>query len=250
MSYEKGKPIERWGRKVTGLKGKPHGSGIANISCGQRNSFFTSTYRVLGSPGIKPIIARRYEPRHTQVSILMKLSTFSVKNSCKLALVSVAVLGVLGTPGVFAAAVNDTATTSATVVTPIAIVDAQNLDFGEFAAGTGGTVVLTTGGAASPTGDVVLTSGTGAAAQFTVTGQADASFSIGVADDNLTHSDEVTTMALVTTHDLDGVSENNPASGTLTLGTQTLYVGGTLTVGNAQTVGVYLGTITATVNYN
>ncbi len=180
----------------------------------------------------------------------MKLIKFSVRSSCTFALASVAVLGALSTSNVFAAAASDTATTTATVVTPIAIADAQNLNFGEFAAGTGGTVVLTTAGGASATGDVVLTGGTSAAAEFTVTGQADASFSIGVADNNLTHTDTVTTMALATTHDLDGASENNPASGTLTLGTQTLYVGGTLTVGNAQTVGVYSGTITATVNYN
>ena len=179
----------------------------------------------------------------------MKRSIDSSRTSL-LALAAIAALGMFVSADILAAAVNDTATTTATVVTPIAIVDAQNLDFGEFAAGTGGTVVLSTGGAASPTGDVVLTGGTSAAAQFTITGQADASFSVGVADNNLTHTDTVTTMAFATTHDLDGASENNPASGTLTLGTQTLYVGGTLTVGNAQTVGVYSGTITATVNYN
>lgn len=180
----------------------------------------------------------------------MKLINFSVRSSCMVALASVAVLGALSASNTFAAAANDTATTTATVVTPIAIADAQNLNFGEFAAGTGGTVVLTTAGGASASGDVVLTGGTSAAAEFTVTGQADASFSIGVADNNLTHTDTVTTMALATTHDLDGASENNPNSGTLILGTQTLYVGGTLTVGNAQTVGVYSGTVTATVNYN
>lgn len=180
----------------------------------------------------------------------MKLSIFSKKAFYQAALTSAVVLGTLSAANVFAAAASDTATTSATVVTPITIVDAQNLNFGSFSAGTGGTVVLTTGGVGSKTGDVVLTGGTRAAARFTVSGQADASFSIGVADNNLTHTDTVTTMALVTTHDLDGASQNSPASGTLTLGTQTLYVGGTLTVGNAQTVGVYSGTITATVNYN
>ena len=178
------------------------------------------------------------------------LSVLFTQNIYRFALTSIAVSGALCTPNALAAPASDTATTSATVVTPIAIVDAQNLNFGEFAAGTGGTVVLTTGGAASATGDVVLTGGTATAAQFTVTGQADASFSIGIADDDLTHTDNVTTMALATTHDLDGTSQDNPASGTLTSGTQTIYVGGTLTVGNAQTTGVYSGTITATVNYN
>lgn len=180
----------------------------------------------------------------------MIISRFLRTSYSKVSLLVISLVATAYTPYSFAAPANDTATTSATVVTPIAIAQAQNLSFGEFAAGTGGTVVLTTGGAASPTGDVVLTGGTTTAAQFTVTGQTGATFSISVTDNDLTHTDTVTTMAFATTHDLDATSQNNPASGTLTGGTQTLYVGGTLTVGNAQTVGVYSGTVTATVNYN
>lgn len=182
----------------------------------------------------------------------MRNSIYSAKKSL-VTLASTLVLGALFTSNAFAAAASDTATTSATVVTPIGIVNAQNLAFGEFAAGTGGTVVLTTGGAASASGDVVLTGGTGAAAQFTVTGQADASFSIGISDDDLSYTDgaaTTSTMTLATIHDLDGATQDSPASGTLTLGTQTLYVAGTLTVGSAQVPGAYTGTITATVNYN
>lgn len=184
----------------------------------------------------------------------MRNSIYSAKKSL-VTLASTLVLGALFTSNAFAAAASDTATTSATVVTPIGIVNAQNLAFGEFAAGTGGTVVLTTGGAASASGDVVLTGGTGAAAQFTVTGQANASFSIGISDDDLSYTDgaatpTTSTMTLATIHDLDGATQDSPASGTLTLGTQTLYVAGTLTVGSAQAVGAYTGTITATVNYN
>ena len=180
----------------------------------------------------------------------MKWSNFFLKKSYKAALFSAFILGVVNAPNSIAAAVSDTAATGATVVTPIAIAQAQDLSFGELSAGTGGTVVLTTAGAASATGDVVLTGGTPAAAQFTVTGQSGASFSISVSDNELTHTDTVTTMALATTHDLDGATQDDPASGTLTGGTQTIYVGGTLTVGNAQTTGVYSGIVTATVNYN
>lgn len=190
---------------------------------------------------------------HIRMEFKMKNSIYSAKSTYTLGLASALVLGALVTSNVFAAAASDTATTSATVVTPITIVDAQNLSFGQFAAGTGGTVVLTTGGAASATGDVVLTGGTKAAAKFTVSGQADATFSIGISDNELTHTTITTTpptMALATKHDLDGSTGNSPASGTLTLGTQTIYVGGTLTVASTQAVGAYSGTITATVNYN
>jgi hypothetical protein len=181
----------------------------------------------------------------------MKTSkSFAFKKTCAFAAGAFAMVGALTASNVFAAAASDSATTSATVVTPIDITVAQNLTFGEFAAGTGGTVVLTTGGAASVTGDVLLTAGTPAAAQFTVTGEADETYSISIVDDDLTHTDTTTVMALAITHDVDGSSEDDPAVGTLTLGTDTIYVGGTLTVGSGQLVGVYSGTITATVNYN
>lgn len=180
----------------------------------------------------------------------MKLSTFSKKDFGKLALASAVVVGTFAASPSFAAAVSDDATSTATVVAPIAITKAQDMSFGEFSAGTGGTVVLTTAGAASETGDVVLTGGTATAAQFTVTGQTDASFSISVTDDELTHTDTTTTMTLATAHDLDATSSDSPVSGTLALGTQTIYVGGTLTVAADQLPGVYSGTVTATVNYN
>lgn len=187
----------------------------------------------------------------------MKSSTFFLKGSRLLkgsrqfALASVTVVGALAISSSFAAAVSSTATTNGEVVEPIAIATAQNLSFGKFSAGTGGTVVLSTAGAASSTGDVVVTGGTAMAAQFTVTGSADASFSIAVADDDLTHTtDALKVMTLTTTHDLDGTTGGNPTSGVLTLGTQTIYVGGTLTVASNQAGGVYSGTITATVNYN
>jgi spore coat protein U-like protein len=186
----------------------------------------------------------------------MKMSTgpstrLVLGKSCKPGALAIVMSATLIVSSVFAAAASDTATTSATVVTPIAINDAQNLSFGEFSAGSGGIIVLSTSGAAlTTTGDVVLTGGTAVAAEFTITGEADATFSISISDDDLTHTDAVSTMPLATTHDLDGVSGNNPASGTLLLGAETIYVGGILTVGNAQTVGVYSGTITATVNYN
>lgn len=180
----------------------------------------------------------------------MKLSMFSYKGFCKAALSSVVVLGVVSASGSFAA--TDTATTTALVVVPIAIENAQDLSFGEFAAGPGapGTVVLTTAGAASATGGVVLTGGTAAAAQFTVTGHTDASFSISISDNDLTHSDTTTTMTFTTVHDFDAASENSLASGSLTSGIQTIYVGGTLAVDAAQLAGTYTGSITATVEYN
>lgn len=182
----------------------------------------------------------------------MNVSTFfHSKGFRRAALASVVAMGAFGASQAFAAAQSDSSTTSATVVEPITIVSAQDLAFGQFSAGTGGTVVLTTAGAVSPTADVVITGGTSTAAQFTVNGQTDAAFSIAVTDNDLTFNDGTSdhVMTFAPTHDLNGTAGDNPASGTLTGGTQTIYVGGTLTVGDAQAPGLYAGTVTAEVNY-
>ena len=171
--------------------------------------------------------------------------------STRTTLVTALLLGSALAPGTFAA--QDTATTSATVVTPITITQATNLNFAEFAAHTGnpGTVTISTGGVASASEAVLTDDSSASAASFDVAGQASASYSITITDDELTHTDGTTTMTLTTTHDLDASTEDSPATGTLDgSGAQTIYVGGTLSVAAAQLSGSYSGTITATVEYN
>ncbi len=150
-------------------------------------------------------------------------------------------------------AASDTATTTGTVVTPISITQATDLNFGEFAAdpATAGTMTVSTAGAASSATVVVTNDASVTAASFDVAGSANASYSISIADDELTHTDTTTTMALTTTHDLDALAGDNPATGTLDgTGVQTIYVGGELAVAAGQLAGSYSGAITATVEYN
>lgn len=145
-------------------------------------------------------------------------------------------------------AASATANGSAEVITPIAISKTADLDFGSFAAGTGGTVVISTAGARSATGAVVLSAlDAGNAASFSVSGQANATYAITLPTSaTITHTvDSTKTMSI-------GTFTSNP-SGTGTLsagGAQTVTVGGTLTVGNAQTVGSYTGTFNVSVEYN
>jgi Domain of unknown function (DUF4402) len=141
-----------------------------------------------------------------------------------------------------------TSNATANVMTPISISNTAALRFGKFSALTGGTVVISTAGARSATGAVVLSStDAGGAASFTVSGDANATYAITLAGSaTLTHSvDNTKTMSL-------GTFTSDP-SGTGTLsggGSQTLNVGGTLTVGNAQTTGSYSGTFDVSVEYN
>ncbi len=149
-----------------------------------------------------------------------------------------------------------TASASGTVVAPIAITVNTNLVFGSFAAGPGGTVTISTSGARAATGPTLMTGASPTAARFDITGQASSTYSIthsGTAVLTNTTGLGNETMGLAKFSDLTGA---NATSGSATAGTldgagaQSLYVGGTLTVGAAQVPGVYVGTVIATVEYN
>lgn len=145
-----------------------------------------------------------------------------------------------------------TSSATATILTPIAITNTFPLSYGNLAVGVaGGTVQLTPAAvpARNVTGDVVLppTTGTITAATFTVTGTAGATYSI-------------TLPAVATTLDngaggqmtVDGFTSSPTPTGTLTGGTETLYVGATLHVAGSQAPGVYnsLADFSVRVDYN
>lgn len=150
-----------------------------------------------------------------------------------------------------AIAANTSASSTGTVVQPIAISKAADLVFGKFAAVTGGSITVSTSGARSVTGAVIGMSGTPAAAKFDVTGEPDATYSINlVAPATLDSGSD--TMAFAVTSDLTAANTTSGtvSTGTLTGGAQSIYVGGTLTVASAQAPGTYTGNVVATVEYN
>lgn len=148
-------------------------------------------------------------------------------------------------------AANTSASSTGTVVQPIAISKSADLVFGKFAAVTGGSITVSTSGARSVTGAVIGMSGTPAAAKFDVTGEPDATYSINlVAPATLDSGSD--TMAFAVTSDLTAANTTSGtvSTGTLTGGAQSIYVGGTLTVASAQAPGTYTGNVVATVEYN
>lgn len=158
----------------------------------------------------------------------------------------VAALAAFSVPAVAAPGDTDTAQGSATaqIVAPISITHdlGAALAFGTLTAGNGGTVTVTTGGAATSTGEVtVLTGSTNSADAFTVTGDANRSFSITTTGGNVTSG--ANSMAFTTAV----TAASQTLSGT---GTYALAVGGTLTVGSGQAAGLYTGSYDATVTYN
>lgn len=139
------------------------------------------------------------------------------------------------------------ANASATIVPAIAISKTADLNFGDVVAGsTAGTVVLSTAGARSVTGGTTLGNTAGAAAaSFSVTGDPSATYAITLPSSAVTLTSGANTMTA-------GTFTSNP-SGTGTLsagGSQTVAVGGTLSVGATQATGTYTGTFNVTVAYN
>lgn len=151
-------------------------------------------------------------------------------------------------------AVEGTATATGTVIAPISITKSADLNFGKFASGAGGTMTVSTSGAATSTGIVRSTIVTPTAAKFDVSGDNDATYAITYTGTSATLSDGATgTMALAIHSDLTAgnITSGTVSSGTLSAsGAQSIYVGGTLTVGATQASGTYTGSVKVQVEYN
>lgn len=157
--------------------------------------------------------------------------------------------------GMPAHAAQATAVAGGTVVIPIAITPAVPLAFGSFAAAAGGSITVSTSGVRAVSGVVAMGGSATSAAKFDITGEPGSSYTI-------THSGTAVltntggggaTMTLTKFSDLTGANgtSGDATTGILSAGgTQSLYVGGTLTVAANQAPGVYAGDVIATVEYN
>lgn len=126
------------------------------------------------------------------------------------------------------------------IAAPIAITQDTALAFGNIGpSATAGTVTISLASAKSVTGGVTDLGGTSAAGAFTVTGASGATYSVTVP----------ASVTLTGAGDDMSASLTNDGGGTLTGGTDTFNVGGTLSVGANQAAGSYSGTYTVSVNY-
>ncbi len=181
----------------------------------------------------------------------MYSSTPQQRSAIALALVaSLTVAGLIMTAP--ARAATATATASGTV-----IVAAVNLAFGSFAPGAGaGSVTVSTSGVRGGTGVVLTTGAPPSAARFNITGHPNATYAISYGGSSVltnTTGGGNETMALTRFSDFSAANATSGEMTTGTLspaGTQSLYVGATLSVAANQVAGVYTGTVSATVEYN
>jgi hypothetical protein len=130
--------------------------------------------------------------------------------------------------------------------------ETSQLNFGKFSPGPqGGMIVLTPQSTISVIGSVFNGIGSHNAGSFSVTGDANAAYSISLPTSPviLTHTSNAKTMLIQ-----DWVSEPEQGIGTGTLreGFQVVYVGATLKVGTLydNPVGIYTGTYTVTFDFN
>ena len=155
---------------------------------------------------------------------------------------------ILGFTAVSFGQVSATATASATIVSPIAIVNAGNLNFGNVATSNAlGTVTIDPAGTRSSLGGVTLpaTVGTVGAAHFTVSGTTDYTYSISaIAPIQV----DFGAFNMV----VDNFVTTPTPTGKLTGGSETINVGATLHVAANQNPGLYVSTVPfkVTVNYN
>lgn len=152
------------------------------------------------------------------------------------------------------AQVTANAPTTATIVAPIAITKNVDMKFGNVAvSSTAGTVLMTASATPTrtPSGGVTLptTTGTPTAAKFTVTGEGVYTYAITLPASALTLDEAGVGTATMT---VNAFTSTPSATGTLTAGSQIVYVGATLNVGASQVAGLYENTtgFAVTVNYN
>jgi hypothetical protein len=128
----------------------------------------------------------------------------------------------------------------------IAIVSSQSMSFGKFVAANG-SVTVNPGGTRSATGAVVLLqTGPGQAAQFVVTGDPDAVYSVSLPPDGTVSISNAGSSVAV-----NGFASNPASTGVLPpSGTQILHVGARLDVTAGLTPGAYSGTFSVVVDYN
>ncbi|KAF3998714.1 DUF4402 domain-containing protein [Glaciimonas immobilis] len=157
----------------------------------------------------------------------------------------------------YADAASATSISTAKVLVPIAISKTRDLAFGSFAPGVGGTITVSTSGARTKSGTILSSIGVApSAAQFAVTGDGVSTYSISFTNTPLASTatpGDVMPLAIFSDFTGGNATTGTVATngGTLTAGAQTIYVGGTATVGASQPFHAdYAANIIVAVEYN
>ena len=142
--------------------------------------------------------------------------------------------------------VTGTADAGANILKPIAIINTQDLDFGDIISQTAAfTVTVSTAGERSATNATAILNAVGKQAIFSVTGQENQSFKVTLPEDGVVSIASGGNSMNITDfdHNLGATPKLNGS------GNATLNVGAVLNVGATQAAGEYTGTFDVTVAY-
>lgn len=178
----------------------------------------------------------------------MKRQSRSVRGAMRAGVPFLALL--LGSSSVWAQfSTQGTVNTSASVVRTLSITSATELSFGTFSSGaTAGTLTITSDGNRTATGGVTTVSTSpGSNAVVSLAGTPATSFSVSLPGSvQLTSASGGASMTIASfTTSLTGLQGSLNSSGTGSFG-----IGGTLSVGANQAIGVYSGSFPVTLTYN
>lgn len=166
-----------------------------------------------------------------------------MRNSLRLAAVGAIAAASFATSA--QAATTASATATAEVLSSLTVTSTADLQLGQIAANTGGTVTVNADSTVASSGALIST-GTRSPAAFDVAGSPDAMVivTLPAAPVNLTRVSGTETMSLggFNTNPNGAFQLDNTGAGSFT-------VGGTLTVGSGQVPGVYTGTFSVSVEY-
>jgi hypothetical protein len=169
-----------------------------------------------------------------------------MKNFTKLFVLAIVMIGFTVSANAQSSA---SASTTATLITPISIVKTADMNFGTVAASsTSGTIVLdAVNGVAAAGGSFVVNAASASTAVFDVTGEGTSSFSISYpASVTLTRATGTEVLTV------DSFTNALGASSTLTAGAAQIKLGATLNIPADAVAGTYTNpdALTVTVNYN
>ena len=164
---------------------------------------------------------------------------------------SIIALVLIGFSATVFAQATASATGTATIIEPITISNAEDMNFGNIAINaSAGTVELTPAGVRNELGGVTLpvVPGTVTAAELDVTGDGTSTYDITLPSSDYT----ITRVSGSETMTINVFTCSTGAAGALVAGLETFQVGATLNVAGSQVPGVYTNAtgFDVTVNYN
>ncbi|MEZ7500541.1 DUF4402 domain-containing protein [Flavobacterium sp. Arc3] len=134
---------------------------------------------------------------------------------------------------------------------PVSILKNTDMNFGTISVSSrAGSVVLSTSGSRTSSGGIFLPAFTGtvSAAQFIVSGEPNYTYAITLPTDFLLYESGVGPASMI----VNAFTSIPSATGSLTAGTETVFVGATVNAGASQTAGSYTNAagLEVIVNYN